>query len=68
MWITLLDYRTAEVVCKEVNEDEIIDMEEYVYDMVGHNDYYYMSADSLVIQINELNNPNQEIITKLKQY
>ena len=67
MWLTILDYRTAEVIAKEVNEDNDFDWDEYVHNMVGHNDHYYMSAPGLVIQINELDNSNQQIITKLKQ-
>jgi hypothetical protein len=67
MWLTIIDYRTAEVTAQEVKEDVNVDWDEYVRDMVGHIDHYYMSAPSLVIKISELDNPNQQIITKLKQ-
>jgi len=66
MWLTILDYREAEVIAKEV-ADHIGNVDEYVHNMMGHSDYYYMSNDSLVIKIEEKDSPNIEIITKLKQ-
>lgn len=65
MWLTILDYREAEVICKEVGDMQ--DVDNYVHDELGHSDYYYMSNDSLVIKIEEKDSPNIEIITKLKQ-
>ena len=67
MWLSILDYRTAEIVTEEVKKDVNVDWDEYVYNMVGHKDHYYMSSESLVIKISEIDNPNQQIITKLKQ-
>jgi len=67
MWLTILDYREAEVIAKELNDDMVMDVDEYVHNMMGHSDYYYMSNDSLVIKIDEKDNPNLEVITKLKQ-
>ena len=66
MWITILDYREAEVLAVEVT-DIVKEFDNYVHDLIGHSDYYYMTNESLVVKINELDNPNQQIITKLKQ-
>jgi hypothetical protein len=67
MWLTILDYRTAEVIATEVKDDVNVNWDEYVHNIVGHKDHYYMSNESLVIKIDEMDNPNQQIITKLKQ-
>ncbi len=67
MWLSILDYRTAEVIVKEV-DDEVENADDYVRDLIGHQDHYYMSAESLVIKIDEKNSENIQIITKLKQW
>lgn len=63
-WITVLDYRTGTVLCEEVNDEKIDNMDEYVDNMFRHNDYHYMSSNALEITIKELDNENQTIITK----
>ena len=51
MWLTILDYRTAEVIAIEVKEDINVDWDDYVREIIGHQDHYYMSMKVLSLKL-----------------
>ena len=52
MYVSILNYRTGEVIIHSYSEDFDEDMEEFIADKLEHNDFHFMCSNELKLSIN----------------
>ena len=68
MWVTILNYMTGDVICKEYTQEDLdkldsdTPIEDFVAKEVGKvSDVHYMCTESLALQIKEKNSDEHHI-------